>query len=78
MRFEGRVTNVVDFGAFVDIGLEKAGLVHLSQLSDRYVSHPFEVVSVGDRVQVVVVSVDIARGRIGLSMRAETGFDGNR
>ena len=61
--------NVVDFGAFVDIGVKQDGLVHVSKMADRYVRNPFEVVSVGDVVDVMVISVDLERGRIGLSMR---------
>jgi uncharacterized protein len=61
--------NVVDFGAFVDIGVKQDGLVHISQLADRYVKNPFEVVSVGDVVTVKVIKVDLERGRIGLSMK---------
>jgi uncharacterized protein len=61
--------NVVDFGAFVDIGVKQDGLVHISQLADRYVKNPFEVVSVGDVVTVKVIKVDLDRGRIGLSMK---------
>jgi len=61
--------NVVDFGAFVDIGVKQDGLVHISQLADRYVKNPFEVVSVGDVVSVKVITVDLERGRIGLSMK---------
>jgi uncharacterized protein len=61
--------NVVDFGAFVDIGVKQDGLVHISQLADRYVKSPFEVVSVGDVVTVKVIKVDLDRGRIGLSMK---------
>ena len=61
--------NVVDFGAFVDIGVKHDGLVHVSKMADRYVKNPLEVVSVGDVVEVKVVSIDIERGRIGLSMR---------
>jgi len=63
------VRNVVDFGAFVDIGVKQDGLVHVSKMADRYVRNPFEVVSVGDVVEVTVISVDLERGRIGLSMR---------
>ena len=69
MRLKGTVRNVVDFGAFVDIGVKQDGLVHVSKMADRYVRNPFEVVSVGDVVEVVVLSVDLERGRIGLSMR---------
>lgn len=69
MVLRGTVRNVVDFGAFVDIGVKQDGLVHISQLADRYVRDPHEVVSVGDVVTVRVLSVDPARGRIGLSMR---------
>ena len=69
MRLKGTVRNVVDFGAFVDIGVKQDGLVHVSKMADRYVRDPFEVVSVGDVVDVMVISVDLERGRIGLSMR---------
>ena len=61
--------NVVDFGAFVDIGVKQDGLVHISQMADRYVKSPFEVVGVGDVVTVKVVSVAPERGRISLSMK---------
>lgn len=70
MVLTGTVRNVVDFGAFVDIGVKQDGLVHISQLADRYVRDPFEVVKVGDVVKVKVVKVDVDRGRIGLSMKA--------
>ena len=69
MTLKGTVRNVVDFGAFVDIGVKQDGLVHVSQMADRYVKNPLEVVSVGDVVEVKVISIDIERGRIGLSMR---------
>jgi uncharacterized protein len=69
MRMRGTVRNVVDFGAFVDIGVKQDGLVHVSKMADRYVTNPFEVVGVGDVVNVTVISVDLERGRIGLSMR---------
>ena len=69
MRLRGTVRNVVDFGAFVDIGVKQDGLVHISKMADHYVRNPFEVVSVGDIVDVTVISVDLDRGRIGLSMR---------
>ena len=69
MMLKGTVRNVVDFGAFVDIGVKQDGLVHVSKMADRYVKNPLEVVSVGDVVEVKVVSIDLERGRIGLSMR---------
>jgi uncharacterized protein len=69
MRLKGTVRNVVDFGAFVDIGVKQDGLVHVSKMADRYVRDPFEVVSVGDVLDVTVISVDLDRGRIGLSLR---------
>jgi len=69
MTLSGTVRNVVDFGAFVDIGVKQDGLVHVSQMADKYVRNPLEVVRVGDVVQVRVVKIDRERGRIGLSMR---------
>jgi uncharacterized protein len=69
MVLQGTVRNVVDFGAFVDIGLKQSGLVHVSEMSDRFVRSPLDVVSVGQVVSVRVLSVDAQRGRIGLSMR---------
>jgi len=69
MVLQGTVRNVVDFGAFVDIGVKQDGLVHVSQMADRYVRNPHKVVAVGDVVTVRVISVDIERGRIGLSMK---------
>ena len=69
MILKGTVRNVIDFGAFVDIGVHQDGLVHISELSDKFVKHPLEVVSVGDVVEVRVLSVDVKKKRIGLSMR---------
>lgn len=69
MILRGTVRNVIDFGAFVDIGVHQDGLVHISELSDKYIKHPLEAVSVGDVVQVRVISVDIAKKRISLSMK---------
>jgi uncharacterized protein len=66
---QGTVRNVVDFGAFVDIGVKQDGLVHVSELSDHYVRDPLSVVSVGQVVQVRVLSIDADRGRVQLSMR---------
>jgi uncharacterized protein len=71
MHLKGTVRNVVDFGAFVDIGVKQDGLVHISRMADRYVKDPYSVVAVGDVVDVTVVEVDLERGRIGLSMRDE-------
>jgi uncharacterized protein len=72
MSLEGTVTNVAAFGAFVDIGVHQDGLVHVSQLSDRFVRDPGEVVKAGQVVRVRVVEVDIARKRIALSMKTQT------
>lgn len=69
MVFDGVVRNVVDFGAFVDIGVHQDGLVHISQISDSYVKHPSELLKVGDRVKVKVLSVDMAKKRISLTMK---------
>jgi len=71
MTLEGVVTNVVAFGAFVDIGVHQDGLVHISQLADRFVRDPNEVVKVGSRVRVTVMEVDLERNRIGLSMKSK-------
>ena len=68
MVLEGTVRNIVDFGAFVDIGVHQDGLVHKSQLANRFVKHPLDVVSVGDIVDVKVLDVDLYRNRIQLSM----------
>jgi uncharacterized protein len=71
MRLEGVVTNVANFGAFVDIGVHQDGLVHVSQLADRFVKDPREVVKAGDIVTVTVLEVDVKRRRIGLTLRAQ-------
>ena len=68
MILKGTVRNVIDFGAFVDIGVHQDGLVHISQLSKKYIKHPLEAVSVGDIVEVKVLGVDMAKKRISLSM----------
>ncbi|MBP1850379.1 Tex family protein [Rhizobium halophytocola] len=73
MQLEGTVTNVAAFGAFVDIGVHQDGLVHVSQLADRFVKDPHEVVKAGDVVKVRVVEVDVKRKRIALSMRKDGG-----
>lgn len=77
MRLEGTVTNVAAFGAFVDIGVHQDGLVHISRLADRFVRDPHEVVRAGDVVRVRVVEVDVARKRIGLSMRRDGAAEGD-
>ena len=69
MVLKGTVRNVIDFGVFVDIGVHQDGLVHISQITDRYIKHPLEVVSVGDIVDVKVMSVDLKKKRIQLTMR---------
>ena len=69
MIFDGVVRNVIDFGAFVDIGVHQDGLVHISQISDSFIKHPSEVLKVGDRVEVKILSVDIAKKRIALTMK---------
>ncbi|MEM6801990.1 MAG: Tex family protein [Bacteroidota bacterium] len=71
MVLPGIVTNIVDFGAFVDIGVHQDGLVHLSQMADRFIKHPSEVVKVHQKVQVRVTGIDIGRKRISLSMKSE-------
>jgi len=78
MRLPGIVTNVTAFGAFVDIGVHQDGLVHISQLSDSFVSNPAEVVKVGQRVQVIVTEVDLARTRIALSMKTNPDTAGSK
>ena len=69
MIMTGTVRNVIDFGAFVDIGVHQDGLVHVSQLSDKFVKHPMDVVSIGDVVKVKVLDVDVAKKRISLTMK---------
>ncbi len=69
MELTGTVRNVIDFGAFVDIGVHQDGLVHISQICDRYLKHPSEVLKVGDIVKVKILSVDVKKGRISLTMR---------
>lgn len=69
MVLDGVVRNVIDFGAFIDIGVHQDGLVHISQICDHYIKHPSEELTVGDRVKVKIISIDIAKNRIGLTMR---------
>lgn len=69
MILKGTVRNVIDFGAFVDIGVHQDGLVHISQMSDKFIKHPLEAVSVGDIVEVKVISVETEKKRIALTMK---------
>ncbi len=69
MKLSGTIRNVTDFGAFVDVGVKQDGLVHISKITNRFIKHPMEVVSVGDIVDVTVTGVDVAKGRISLSMK---------
>ena len=69
MILKGTVRNVIDFGAFVDIGVHQDGLVHISQMSEKFIKHPLEAVSVGDVVEVRVLGVDEKKNRISLSMK---------
>ena len=69
MILEGTVRNIVDFGAFIDIGVKHDGLVHISQISEKFIKHPMEVLSVGDIVKVRVLGIDTARERVSLSMK---------
>lgn len=71
MILKGTVRNVIDFGAFVDIGVHQDGLVHISQICDRFIKHPLEAVSVGDVVDVQVMSVDLKKKRIALTMKVQ-------
>jgi uncharacterized protein len=76
MKLEGVVTNVTAFGAFVDIGVHQDGLIHVSELSDNYVTDPASVVKAGDRLAVTVIGIDRARGRISLSAKSKPDFAG--
>ena len=69
MELTGTVRNVIDFGVFVDIGVHQDGLVHISQICDRFIRHPLEAVKLGDVVQVKVLSVDLQKKRIALTMK---------
>ena len=71
MKLPGIVTNVTNFGAFVDVGVHQDGLVHISHLSDKFVKDPKEIVTVQDQVMVTVVEVDVQRKRVGLSMKSD-------
>ena len=69
MVLTGTVRNVIDFGAFIDIGVKYDGLVHISEMSDKYIKNPAEIVSVGDIVKVKVIKIDMERHKVGLSMK---------
>ena len=69
MILTGTVRNVIDFGAFVDIGVHQDGLVHISQISNGYIRHPSEALKVGDIVKVKIISLDLDKKRIGLSIK---------
>jgi uncharacterized protein len=71
MLLPGIVTNITNFGAFVDVGVKQDGLVHISQLADRFISNPNEIVKLHQHVKVKVVEVDVARRRIQLSMKSD-------
>ena len=73
MELSGTVRNVIDFGAFVDIGVHQDGLVHISQLSDKFIRHPGEAVKVGQVVKVKVLDVDLKKKRISLTMKGLNG-----
>ena len=73
MELMGTVRNVIDFGAFVDIGVHEDGLVHISQMCDRFIKHPLEVVKVGEVVKVWVLNVDLRKKRISLTMKKPKG-----
>ncbi|MEI8243915.1 MAG: S1 RNA-binding domain-containing protein, partial [bacterium] len=73
---EGVVTNVTAFGAFVDIGVHQDGLIHVSELSDRFIREPSEVVKAGDRIKVRVLSVDVARKRMSMSAKLKPSVAG--
>ena len=69
MEIKGTVRNVIDFGAFIDIGVHQDGLVHISQICDKYIKHPSEVLKVGDIVKVKILSVEPEKNRIALTMK---------
>jgi len=69
MILKGTVRNIVDFGAFVDIGVHQDGLVHVSEITDRYIKHPSDVLKVGQKVKAVIINLDIKKQRIGLSIK---------
>jgi len=75
MRVKGKVKNVVDFGAFVDIGIKENALIHVSEMAEHFVKNPMEVLKVGDVKDFTVISIDAVRRRIGLSLKANLKVD---
>ncbi|MDE6736287.1 MAG: S1 RNA-binding domain-containing protein, partial [Treponemataceae bacterium] len=73
MKVTGKIKNVVDFGAFVDIGLHETALIHISELSDRFVSDPMDVIKVGDVKEFTIIALDTDRKRISLSLKSDAG-----
>ena len=71
MMLDGVVRNLVDFGVFVDIGVHQDGMVHISEITDKYIKHPLDVLNIGDNVKVKVLGVDEKRNRISLTMRTD-------
>ena len=69
MKLKGTVRNVVDFGAFVDIGVKQDGLLHVSQIANRFIKNPLDIINVGEIIDVTITGIDIQRGRISLSMK---------
>ena len=78
MILKGTVRNSTDFGIFVDIGVHQDGLVHISQIADRFINHPLDVVSIGDIVDVKVLAVDLEKKRISLTMRLENVLENQK
>ena len=76
MKVTGKIKNVVDFGAFVDIGLHETGLIHISELSDEYVSDPMDVIKVGDVKEFTIIELDMDRKRISLSLKSDAASRG--
>jgi len=71
IKLTGTVRNVVDFGAFVDIGIKNDGLCHISHCADKFIKHPLEVLKIGDILEFTVISVDLAKGRVSLSLKRD-------
>ncbi|NLC92919.1 MAG: S1 RNA-binding domain-containing protein, partial [Treponema sp.] len=78
MKVTGKIRNVVDFGAFVDIGLHETGLIHISELSDEFVKNPMDVIKVGDIKEFTIIGLDTDRRRISLSLKSNPGAENKR